>query len=350
MSREKIWAIAIAVALLLLSLIVLLPSGKENSPVLWSEDWSALEFPGNTGVVRMEKAAGWYTDGFLVGEAGHALRPAAPSVKSLFLDLQRPVVKAEYRVSDQEASEIFSDEHCLTLIRGSTRRELCGGRVSGGQAFARLREDPLRVFLVPEYIFSRLRNDPAVWIEKRWVVLPSGSTVDTLHVQFQGESVDLRRKKEKVEQGEKIHWYIGDREVGLNLANNLISALYGLQRDQLVGEPLSGLEPAGEIVISTVTESPSIEGIFRGFFGKRTLKVRLYTSREVDGKIYYPAAAETDGMVDLVSHDRVDKVLAAMKALEAPVATPAPPILPPTSAPVAPPAVPRLLPTPANPR
>lgn len=325
MSREKLWTLAIAGALVALGVVVLFPSGKDESPRLWSEDWSALEFEGTDGPVRMEKVAGWYSDAFFVGAPGGIMRLASPSVKSFFLDLQRPTVKGEYRVSEQEAAEIFAESRCITMMRGSVRRELCGGRASGGQAFARLKEDPLRVYLLPEYIFSRLKNDPGLWIEKRLVVLPSGSAADRVHVTIRGESIDLGRKKEKVEQGEKIHWYAGEREIPLNLANNLLSALYGLQRDRMVQDRAPGEDLVGEVRIATVTESPSVEGIFRGMFGRASLVVRLYGPRTVEGAAMYAVGSEADGSADLVSEARVERVLAAVKAAAAIPAVTAPP-------------------------
>lgn len=325
MSREKRWILAIAVALVALGVVVMLPSGKDESPRLWSEDWTALEFEGRDGPVRMEKVAGWYSDAFLVGSPGGIMRLASPSVKSFFLDLQRPVVKGEYRITEQEAAEMFAEPRCVTMLRGSIRRELCGGRVAAGQAFARLKEDPLRVYLLPDYIFSRLKNDPALWIEKRLVVLPSGSAADRVHVTIRGESIDLVRKKEKVEQGEKIHWYAGEREVPLNLANNLLSALYGLQREQMVEDRPASQDVSGEVRIDTVTESPSIEGVFRGMFGRGSVRLRLYGPRSVDGAAMYALTGEADGSADLVSEARVERVLAAMKAVAAPPAAAAPP-------------------------
>lgn len=295
---------------------------KDSISRLWHMRLDAIEYNAPSGKVRLEKDAGWFVDRFYITTLvnGSPLRrPASPAVKGIFADLEAPVVKGEYILSDEQIEKRFENENCLTLYSGGDKSTICGGEKSNGLTPVRLPNEANRIYMLPEYIFSRLATDPQAYIEKRLVILPAGTVPDRLRITAADTVLELCRKKDGPEGA--VRWYkrqpnSEDKPIAEPQVTNLLSSLYNLQRDVLLtpGQTDSSVlqnTVQYEIEIDVVLEGPAAGGPLQRFFGDQTIRLSLR------GREPGPFRATANGFTDGVNLERVNRFTEQFNALAA---------------------------------
>lgn len=330
MSSEKKWLLFGAVGLIALLGFIFFTPKKEEFGRLWRKSIDAIEYEGPTGLVRLEKESGWFEDRFFITSSvnGKVIRRSgSPAVKGIFTEFEAPIVKGEYILDEAEAGKRFADAQCIRLFHGSSTDTLCAGRTQNALSPVRMPEDPQRVYLLPDHIFSRLSTDPAHYVEKRLIVMPAGTVPDRLRIIGPDRSVELFRKKQAAQapDGSKIdavHWFVKakggeEKEIAQPTVMNLLTTLYDMQRDEMLTEKETPGQPLYTIELDLVLEGPAAGSALQRTFGDRTLRLTLYNG-ELEGPNGTMIRAESEGVIDAVKKERFDRFVDRLSAIPTP--------------------------------
>lgn len=330
MSAEKKWLLFGAVGLIALLGFIFFTPKKEEFGRLWRKSIDAIEYEGPTGLVRLEKESGWFEDRFFITSSVNKKvirRPGSPAVKGIFAEFEAPIVKGEYILNEAEVARRFPDEQCVRLFHGSSTDTLCAGRTQNALSPVRMPEDPLRVYLLPDHIFSRLSTDPAHYIEKRLIVMPPGTVPDRLRITGPDRSVELFRKKQATRapdgtEIDAVHWFVKEKsgkekEIAQPTVMDLLTTLYDMQRDEMLTEKETPGQPLYKIELDLVLEGPAAGSALQRTFGDRTLRLTLFDG-ELQGPDGTMICAESEGIVDAVKKERFDHFVSRLNAIPTP--------------------------------
>jgi hypothetical protein len=330
MMAEKKWLILTAAGLFVLIGFIVFTPKKEEFPRLWRKSINAIEYDGPTGPVRLEKQSGWFEDRFFItfSKDGKVIqRPGSPAVKGLFAEFEAPIVKGEYILDEAEANRRFSDQKCVRLLQGGSTDTLCSGTAKNGLSPVRMPDEPLRIYLLPDHLFSRLSTDPEQYVEKRLLVLPAGTVPDRILIQGSDHRFEFFRTKQPAQmpdgsRTEQVHWNLkideGEaKELQQPAVQNLLSALYDLQRDRLMIDPPVTRAVLYTIQLDLVVEGPAVGGPFQRLAGKRTLKLTI-DQNEIQEPVGVFISAESEGVIDGVRKERLDRFTGNLNAILTP--------------------------------
>lgn len=329
MSAEKKWLLFGAVGLVALLGFIFFTPKKEEFGRLWRKSIDAIEYEGPTGAVRLEKESGWFEDRFFITFTvnGRVIRrPGSPAVKGIFAEFEAPIVKGEYILDEAEAGRRFAGAQCIRLFHGNSTDTLCAGRTQNALSPVRLPEDPLRVYLLPDHIFSRLSTDPGHYIEKRLLVLPPGTVPDRLRINGPDRSVEFFRKKHATQAPdgsniEAVHWFVKanggeEKEIAQPTVMNLLTTLYDMQRDEMLAEKETPGQTLYTIELDLVPEGPAAGSALQRTFGDRTLRLTLFKG-DLEGPNGAMIRAESGAVIDAVRKERFDRFVDRLNAIPA---------------------------------